>query len=113
MLFDLDTWRTIAIGSAALGQTCFAALYLLFFPWWNSFLGRALFYKAITLAVLTDLVFLARFFGFARNDELFVFLYLALSFGIWWQFSAFLRVYRRGKAYNGPQRRNTDIGGVL
>jgi len=94
---DLDFWRGVTLGSAALGQTCFVVLYMTF-PWWRSFLGRALFYKATILAVLADLAFSARVFGFKNMDVVFVVVYGLLASGIWFQFFAFLRVKRAGRA---------------
>lgn len=91
MLFDLDTWRTITLGIVALGQTAFVLLYATF-PWWRSFLGRALFFKAFTLAVLVDAFMVTRIVSWGHYDVLFVVLYGFFAIGVWFQFSAFLRV---------------------
>lgn len=96
MIHDLDFWRSIALGSVALGQTLFVALYLTF-PWWKTFLGRALFYKALILMILADFAFLARVFDFAGEDVLFVILYGLLATGVWFQFAAFLVVKRNAR----------------
>lgn len=90
---DLETWRTITLASAALGQSCFVLLYVNF-PWWRTFLGRALFYKALILGVFTDSIFLSRLFNWGANDTFFITLYGLLGIGIWWQVVAFLRVKR-------------------
>lgn len=94
MWHDIDTWRTALLGLAALGQTTFVVLYLTF-PWWGTFFGRALFYKALTLAIFLDVVWVARTFGY-RPDELYVTLYGFLAVGIWWQVWAFLNSKRKG-----------------
>lgn len=101
---DVDMWRTLTLGLAALGQVAFATLYMTF-PWWKTFLGRALFYKAVMLAVLVTMGWTSRTFGFGRTDLVFVPLYGLLAIGIWWQFIAFLRVKREGSTYKGPERR--------
>lgn len=93
---DLDTWRTINLGIAALGQTAFVLLYLTF-PWYKTFLGRALFFKAVTLGVLVDFVWIARYYKFGYFDILFVWMYGVLAVAIWFQFLAFLRVKREGR----------------
>lgn len=104
---DIDTWRTGTLISMAVGQTAFAILYLTF-PWWKTFLGRGLFYKAVMFAVLLDLALLARVFDLLQNDILFVILYIGLSIGIWWQFFAFLRVKRSGLAERGVSASTSD-----
>lgn len=88
---NIDTWRTIALGIVAVGQTLFVALYLTY-PWWKSFLGRALFFKAVSLCILVDSYMLTRVFDFENYDVVFVWLYLLLGAGVWFQFAAFLRV---------------------
>ena len=99
-LFSLAFWRTTALFVVAVGQTLFVALYMTF-PWYKTFLGRALFYKAIMLGILTDLFLVARYFDFAGLDALFIAVYLLLGVGVWWQFFAFLRVRRAGRQ-NSP-----------
>ena len=88
---DINFWRTVTISTAAVGQTLFIGLYVTF-PWWRSFLGRALFGKAVVLLVLVDFAALSRLFGFGGVDRIFVVLYGLLALGIWVQFFAFLRV---------------------
>lgn len=102
----IEFWRTLALGSAAVGQTAFVLLYSTF-PWWRSFLGRALFYKACTLCVILDVFIVARLLDFGRLDVVFIIMYVALSLGIWFQFFAFLYVKRKGMSsgYKGPDRR--------
>lgn len=97
---DLNVWRSITLGALALGQTAFALLYALF-PFYRTFLGRALFYKALTFAALVDVYIAHRIWGIPYADQVFVVLYALLAIGVWWQFFAFLRVWRqarRGKA---------------
>lgn len=93
---DIDLWRTLALFVVAVGQTCFVLLYTTF-PWYKSFVGRALFYKALMLALITDTFIVVRFFGFENTDVLFLSLYSMLGIGVWWQFFAFLSVRRAGK----------------
>jgi hypothetical protein len=94
---SLDDWRTLTLGSAAVGQTVFVLLYATF-PWWRFFFGRALFYKAMILATILDLFLVARVWDVLRNDVFFVVLYGLLAIGIWWQTAAFMVVKARGRA---------------
>ncbi len=91
MLYDIEFWRTVALAFAAVGQTLFVLLYLTF-PWYATFMGKALFAKAFALLLITDLAALARVFDFLSNDALFVFLYGVLATTVWGQFIAFLIV---------------------
>lgn len=94
---DLDFWRTAALAFAAVGQTVFVIQYLLAFPWYKSFLGRALFSKAVVLAFVMDFFIVGRFFGFSRNDYAYATLYLMLGLAIWAQTIAFFRVRLAGR----------------
>lgn len=102
---SLDFWRTVMLGSVALGQTLFVVLYMTY-PFWKSFLGRALFFKAIALAILVDMYMYFRLFPFENADVVFVGLYGLLAFGVWFQFFAFLRIrvlHRQGRAVSGNE----------
>ena len=95
---DHDFWRTVTLGSAAIGQTVFVVLYFSF-PWWKSFLGRALFYKGLILGAILDVFVVARIWPeFGAWDEIFIGLYAALAIGIWWQTAAFLVVKLKGRS---------------
>ena len=107
MYHDLDFWRTVAIGFAGIGQTLFVLLYATF-PWWRTFLGRALFYKAVTLMILTDFILAARLFEFGNLDVWFVVIYGLLGIGIWAQALAFLSVKRNGKRDTGRALRDAE-----
>lgn len=93
---DLDAWRTITITTAAVGQTLFTLLYLMM-PWWRSFLGRALFFKAVTFMVLVDMAMLSQVWEFGNRDAVFVWLYAFLALGIWAQTLAFVIVRLKGR----------------
>ena len=90
LLTNSDFWRTVTLGFVAVGQTCFVVLYA-FFPWYNSFLGRALFFKAVTLEGMALFAFMSRLWDFGGEDHLFIILYALLGVGVWAQFVAFLR----------------------
>lgn len=94
---DIDFWRTAALAFAALGQTLFVLLYLLAFPWWESFLGRALFSKAFVLAFVMDFFIVGRLLGFGTNDMAYFVLYSLLGLAVWAQTVAFLRVRLAGR----------------
>lgn len=92
-MYSIDFWRTVTITGAALGQTLFVVLYLTF-PWWKTFLGRALFLKAVTFCVLLDVAVAGRVWDWPGEDATFVCLYGAVALGVWAQFAAFLRTKR-------------------
>lgn len=93
MTYDFVFWRTFILSGAALGQTLFVMLYVTF-PWWHSFLGRALFLSALTLAVLLDALVVSRWLGLGRNDALFIVLDAAMAAGVWAQLFAFSTIMR-------------------
>lgn len=96
---DLDAARTTAIAVAAVGQTLFVLVYLTF-PWWRSFLGRALFFKALAFALLLDFGMLARMTTeWVHEDQIFITLYALFAVGVWGQLFAFLRTRTRGEDY--------------
>lgn len=90
----MDLWRSVALLSAAVGQTVFVLFYVTF-PWWRSALGRGLFYSALISALLLDFAILGRLFNFAGEDHLYAPLYTLLSFGILAQVVLFLLIRRR------------------
>lgn len=89
--WDIEMWRTAAIGAMAVGQTLFAALYLTF-PWWKTFLGRSLFVKAFVFALMLDVLFFARMRDWEYELEMLLTLYILLAVGIWGQLFAYIRV---------------------
>lgn len=94
---DLELWRTVMLYAVAIGQTLFVALYLTF-PWYRSFLGRALFFKGLMLALLVDTGLFAREYPrLLAWDAVFVILYGLLALGVWFQFLAFLKVRAEGQ----------------
>ena len=60
---EIDVWRNLPIVASAIPQTLFALIYSLPMlgagEWWRTFVGRALFFKSLTLAALVDFVTLA------------------------------------------------------
>jgi len=102
---SIDAWRTVTLGAVAIGQTSFVVLYLTY-PWWNGFLGRALFFKAVALAVLVDSYMYFRLFPFNHANVVFVCLYGLLALGVWFQCLAFLRVriqHRQSAVSRNPE----------
>lgn len=91
---DIEFWRTFNLGAVAVGQTAFVLLYCTF-PWWKRPLGRALFFKAVALAVVVDAFMIYRIAPFPHADVFFVGLYGVLALGVWAQFGGFLRVKLR------------------
>jgi hypothetical protein len=48
-------WYTFALWCVAIPATIFPLLYTIWFRWWDSMLGRALFTKSVALAIVVDL----------------------------------------------------------
>lgn len=92
-MWDIDTWRTVAITSAAVGQTLFVGFYCTL-TWWRTFLGKALFSKALVFAVLLDIAVAGRVWDWPHEDGTIVACYTLVSAGIWLQFAAFVRQAR-------------------
>lgn len=108
MLSDINTWRTIALILASLGQTAFVLLYF-FYPWWKTFLGRALFGKSIALVVIMDFAALSRIFKFGHDDIAFTILYALLAIGVWFQFVAFVHtLWTKGESGVSGNERETQ-----
>lgn len=100
---SIEFWRTAGIISTAIGQTAFALLYMTF-PWWKSFLGRALFFKAAAFMLLVDIAVVGRIYDWSFEEVTFIVLYWILAIGVWFQFFAFLRVRshsRQDRAVSG------------
>ena len=103
-MWDTDLWWRINSVFAATGQTVFILLYLLF-PWWKSFLGRALFYKAIVFGLLLNVVMVGLAFDWPFEAEVIVMLMGLVGTGIWAQNVAFIKVRAQGRQHNlGDER---------
>lgn len=94
---DINHLRTVSLSVAAIVQTLFVLFYATF-SWYKTFLGRALFLKAVTLMAIVDFAALSRWFDFGANDTIFVVLYATLTVGIVAQFVAFIRVRLSGRS---------------
>lgn len=87
-MYDLEWWKGVVVVTAAVGQTLFALLYMTF-PWYRTFLGRALFIKAVTFAVMIDVAVAGMIWDWEHEYEMLVVLYALTTFGIWAQLTAF------------------------
>lgn len=92
---DSDTMRTSLLAFALVGQFFFVMFYLTL-PWWKTFMGRALFLKAVVLTGVLGFLWASRVWEFREDDGAFNVVYAMLAFGIWLQVAAFLRVYLDG-----------------
>ena len=90
-MLNLNLLETSVLGVAAVGQLLFLLLYGTF-PWWRSFLGRALFVKALTVAILLSVWEAGRFFDWTHEEGTFALLGALVCVGIWGQVFAFLGV---------------------
>ena len=88
-MFDLEWWKVITIVSAGVGQSLFVMLYLTF-PWYRTFLGRALFIKAFLFALMIDVAVAGLVWDWEHEEATLVTMYGATAFGIWAQFTAFV-----------------------
>ena len=77
----LDFWRSVTITVTAVGQTLFVLLYTTF-PWWRTFLGRALFYEALAFALLVDTAVAVRVWDLWNEDVIIVALYGLVATGV-------------------------------
>lgn len=93
MMASIEFWRTVGIALATAGQVLFTLIYLTW-RWRETFLGKALFFKACAFSVVLAVAFLSRVSDFPHEDEIFVAMYYLLALGVWVQFIAFLRVRR-------------------
>lgn len=87
---DTDFWRTGGLGLAVLGQFGFILLYASF-PWWRTFLGKALFFKASTLGSICVVALLSRLDLLTYPDQTFTAMYWLLAVGVWAEFLALMR----------------------
>lgn len=90
---DLEHWRTFFLVLSGLGATLFVLLYLTF-PWRKNFLGRALFFKALILAIFLDCAAVSRLLGGGGINLFWITLYALFAVALWWQLIAFIRVKR-------------------
>lgn len=87
-MYDSESMRTATVTFLAVGQVLFALLYCTF-PWWDSFLGKALFFKAAIFAIVLGAAAVSRNFPAIWWNEFFTVMYLVLGVGVWLQLLAF------------------------
>lgn len=105
-MFEIETWRTFNILFTAVGQTLFISFYLTL-PWWRTFLGRALFVKSMSFALLVDVAVLGRIYEWPYEDATFVVLYGLVGIGAWGQFIAFVK---QGRDRHQPADDHKNLG---
>lgn len=106
MIEDIQMWRAALIALAATGQTLFVLLYMTF-PWYRTFLGRALFIKALTFMLLLDVAAVGRIWDWPHEEIWILALYGLTAFGIWAQFTAFA-IQRFGDGDQDSTQRRRD-----
>lgn len=99
MMYDSEFWRRAALLFATVGQCLFITLYL-FFPWWKTYLGRALFVKASTLGALLVTITIGITVDWRYEEAMRAFLNVAVALAIWGQVIAFFRVRAQGRQDN-------------
>ena len=93
----------------------FPVFYTVAFRWWGGHLGRALFIKALGLAIVLDVVLLVKFFGGeAWADELRFVAYALVCFGMYYQSIVMTQIRMKAKALRSETEpeAQTDIRGV-
>ena len=78
------------IWAAGVAQTVFVVLYGTV-PWYRNFIGRALFYKSLTLAVFIDHALFDFYVDYAHEDAVETFIHLAVAAAIVYQCYALIR----------------------
>lgn len=101
---DFYDFRGIPLAAAAIGQTLFVLFYLTF-PWWRSFLGRALFFKASAFAALLNTIVVGYLWDWRHEQTAYFVLYVVLAVGVWAQVVAFIAT-RRTRDQDPPVSRN-------
>lgn len=86
----MDHWKATAFVLAAVGQNIFILLYMTF-PWYRTFLGRALFIKALTLGFLVNAAVASVIWEWPNHDYVMFTAYTVTALGIWAQLIAFIR----------------------
>jgi hypothetical protein len=94
-----DTAAVLLVLAAAPAQTLFAIVYGVGSPWWRSLVGRALFTKALALALLIDISLLYHWLGddYALRDVVRLTVYGLIAVGAWMQFVALLVEKYKGR----------------
>jgi len=92
----MDQWKNTAFVIAAVGQNLFILLYMTF-PWYRTFLGRALFFNAITFGFLVNMAVASVAWDWPDQDQVMFTAYTVTALGIWAQLIAFIREKRTPK----------------
>jgi hypothetical protein len=97
--FSTDVAALALVLVAAPAQTLFAIIYGLWSPWWRSLIGRALFTKAIALALLIDISLLYQWLGddYYLRDAVRICVFLLIAVGSWMQLVALLKEKYQGR----------------
>lgn len=92
-----DTIAVLLIVAAAPAQTAFVILYGVGSPWWRSVVGRALFTKALALALLIDISVAYHFLGdnYALREVVRLSVFALIAIGTWLQLGALIYERRR------------------
>lgn len=94
-----DTAAILLVLAAAPAQTLFIVIYGFGSPWWRSLVGRALFTKALGLALLVDLSLLYHWLGdgYYLRDVVRLSVYALITAGAWLQLVALLKEKFQGR----------------
>lgn len=98
-----DDWAVLLVEVAAPAQTAFLLIYGsgIWSKWWRSLIGRALFTKALALALLLDLTVFAELFGYdyPYHEQTTLMVVALIAVGSWLQLIALLVDLRAGSRH--------------
>lgn len=87
-----DTAAILLVLAIAPAQTAFIVIYGFWSPWWRTLVGRALFTKALGLALLVDIALIYQWLGddYYLRDVVRLSVYSLIALGAWLQLWALL-----------------------
>lgn len=103
---NIDVAAVVLVAIAAPAQTAFILVYGFGSPWWRTLVGRALFTKALGLAMLVDIALAYQWLGddYLLRDVVRVTVFGLIALGAWLQLVALLREKRRGRRLDQHSR---------
>lgn len=89
-----DAWLAGVLGLATLGQLTFVLSYLTL-PWWNSALGRFLFFTAVVVLLVLSSASAGLMWDWPHEYEIRLGIYAMLDIALWGQAFFFIALARK------------------
>jgi hypothetical protein len=106
----IGTWVLVAM---LLPANYFPIFYTIAFRWWDAHLGRALFTKALGLAVVLDTALMVKFFGGEEYaTEVRFVAYALVLVGMYYQSAVMTAIRLSANRKDGTPGPQTDLDGV-